>query len=428
MNIFILIVCKYPGNLSPDSITQIEQILLGRYSNHHPFYYTMLIKLFIEIGLNIFGGINDAIAFFHVMQIIFMAGCFSLVSLTLYEMNISAYIIAITHGFYLFMPFHIMYSFTMWKDVMFGGFILLFLISLYRVLKNIGSHYIFNWILVGISGVGICLFRSNGFFAFVMLFIVFTRLFWKRKRMIYLLTGVIIISFFMKHTVLASLDVTQPDIVETLSIPLQQMSRVIVEHNDFNDAQRKLLCDVVNIESIPKVYQSYISDPVKNLIRNEGSEQCIQDHKLAYLKLYIEVGLKHPTSYLKAWIDETKGFWNAGYSYWRWSNGVYDNNYGINRIIYSHFINKCVDDYLWIFSENSFFQLFLCIGVYVWIVLFFCFICIVRRDKAGMFMTIPVLAIILSLLISTPVYAEFRYAYATFCSVPFLIVTAFYRE
>ena len=82
----------------------------------------MLIKLFIEIGLNIFGGINDAIAFFHVMQIIFMAGCFSLVSLTLYEMNISAYIIAITHGFYLFMPFHIMYSFTMWKDVMFGGF------------------------------------------------------------------------------------------------------------------------------------------------------------------------------------------------------------------------------------------------------------------------------------------------------------------
>lgn len=428
MNIFLLLTCKYPGNLSPDSISLIEQIMLGRYSNHHPFYYTMLIKIFVEMGLNIFGELNAAIAFFHIMQIIFMAGCFSIATMTLYDENISIYIVIIIYGFYFLMPFHIMYSFTMWKDVMFGGFVLLFLVSVYRVLNNVGENGLFNWIVLGSSGLGICLFRSNGFFAFIITVIAFSILFWKMKRIVCFLFFVIAIGFFMKHTALESIGVTQPDIVETLSIPLQQVSRVIVEHNDFSDSQRKLLYDVVNIESIPEVYQSYISDPVKNLIRNTGNEQCIQEHKLAYLKLYLEVGLKHPASYIKAWIDETKGFWNAGYSYWRWADGVYENEFGISRVVYSEFINKCLNDYLWIFSEISFFQLFLSIGVYVWIVLFLCFICIVRRDRIGVFMSIPILAIIFSLIISTPVYSEFRYAYSAFCSVPFLIVVAFIKN
>ena len=42
-------------------------------------------------------------------------------------------------------------------------------------------------------------------------------------------------------------------------------------------------------------------------------------------------------------------------------------------------------------------------------------------------MAIPVLAIIVSLLISTPVYAEFRYAYSVFCSLPFVIFAVFYK-
>ena len=40
-------------------------------------------------------------------------------------------------------------------------------------------------------------------------------------------------------------------------------------------------------------------------------------------------------------------------------------------------------------------------------------------------LTVPCLAIVFSLLIGTPAFAEFRYAYALFCCLPFLAVAAF---
>ena len=36
----------------------------------------------------------------------------------------------------------------------------------------------------------------------------------------------------------------------------------------------------------------------------------------------------------------------------------------------------------------------------------------------------PFLAVVLTLLVATPVYSEFRYAYAVFCGTPFLFAEA----
>lgn len=41
-------------------------------------------------------------------------------------------------------------------------------------------------------------------------------------------------------------------------------------------------------------------------------------------------------------------------------------------------------------------------------------------------MIIPFLALIFSLMIATPVFAEFRYAYAIFCGIPFIVVIAIF--
>lgn len=387
------------------------------------------VKLFITLGLKIFGNMNAAVALYHVFQILFMAMCFSMIMLTLYEMNIQPGWIIVTTIWYALMPFHIMYSFTMWKDIMFGGFVLLFLVFVFRILKEIGQNKIFNYIMFLISGLGVCLFRSNGFFAFVIIFFAFLMLFQKREKNICIMfVTVIIVSFLMKHLALSNLGISQPDAVEALSIPVQQIARVIVDHNDFTGEQREKLSEIVNIEAVPEKYLPYISDPIKGLVREKGNQQYILDNKFTYIRLYIEVGLKHPWTYIKAWIDETKGFWNAGYSYWRWSDNVQDNIYDIKRVVNSESMNRYFNEYLWLFENNGFLQIFLCIGFYVWIDLLLCFISIVRKDKAGLFMTIPVLAIIFSLLISTPVYSEFRYAYAVFCSLPFIIFTVFYKD
>ena len=62
----VLFLADYPGILTEDSISQIEQLLSGVYSNHHPYYHTQLIRLCISAGLRLFGTMNAAVAVYSV--------------------------------------------------------------------------------------------------------------------------------------------------------------------------------------------------------------------------------------------------------------------------------------------------------------------------------------------------------------------------
>ena len=54
-------------------------------------------------------------------------------------------------------------------------------------------------------------------------------------------------------------------------------------------------------------------------------------------------------------------------------------------------------------------------------------VCVIRRRREGLLCVLP-LAVILSLLISTPVFSEFRYAYAIFTSFPFIALSVLSAE
>ena len=428
INLFFLFMCKYPGNITPDSLKSIGQSLSNSYSNKHPFYFTMIVKFFQVLGLKLTNNINISVVLFSVFQVVFMAACFSFIILTLYQMQISKKIIVGCLLFYTMMPYHIMYSFTMWKDVMFGGFVLLYITATFRILKNVGNYKNIDKIVLLIGGIGTCLFRSNGWFVFLLTVLCAIVLFGKtRKRMCALLATILIITFILKHPILSYLNVSQPDTIESLSVPAQQIARVVVDHNDLSEEQRELLGKIVNVEAISETYLPYISDPIKNLVRISKNQDYLEEHKAAYLKLYFALGLSHLDTYLYAWIDLTKGFWNGGYAYGIWSGSVRENDFGVERIVHSEKIRIALEEYLWLYPNVPVLQIFVCIGFFVWLVIGFGILCILRKDKEGFFVIIPVLSIVLSLMVATPVYAEFRYAYAVFCCVPFLLFAVFYK-
>lgn len=419
-NAAVLLLCKYPGVLTSDSISQLEQFLYGHYSNHHPIFHTMLIHLFVSVGMFIWNDMNAAVALYSMFSIIFMATCFSYALKTLADMQVPKKIIIMVFLFYLLMPYHIMYSFTMWKDVIFGGFVLLFTLSFFRVYTYLGNN-LFNHVIFFASSVGVCLFRSNGIFAYALVFICTIILFWNsNKKSIIIMFLSLFLSMLIKQFGLASLGVAGPDTIEMLSIPAQQIARVIATDNDLKEKERELIGELVDFEAIPQIYSRIGSDPVKNHIRNVGNQYLLQDRKWDYLKVYISIGIKHPVTYLTAWIDETRGFWNAGYDYWRWLDWVDDNDYGIERVVISSGFNKFIDEYLTIYTDLPILRLLLCIGLVVWMNLISLYISIVRKDKVGIVASVPILAIVLSLIISTPVFAEFRYIYSAFCCIPII--------
>lgn len=425
VNSAILFLSKYPGFLTLDSVLQVRQTLDGVYTNSHPFYHTMILKFFITTGLAAFGNMNAAIAAYMVFQICFMALSFAFATMTVKEMGAPQWLIIMLIVFFALMPYHIVYSMTLWKDVIFGGIVLLYTVFLYRTLKSMGNN-ILNAIGMILSGVGFCLLRSNGLIAFVGTTLLFLLLFrFQHKKMVLIMTAVIIASFILKHPVLKAFDVAQPHITESLSIPLQQVARDVIENKDFTDEEYDLINQVADVERIPETYLPYISDPIKELIREHENQQAISDHKSEYIRLYFSRLLKHPSTYVKAWIDQTKGYWNSGYPYWIWCLYADGSELGICNRVNSSLVNKMFNSYLSHFLKFPVLTPLVSIGFFVWCLLLFLYVAVIRKDKALALLIIPSLMVVLSLLVATPVFSEFRYAYSIFCTMPVIGIMTF---
>ena len=425
-DLIVLFCAKYPGVLSPDSISQMGQILSKSYSNHHPYYHTQIIHIMVSIGFRLFGNINAAVAVYNVFSVCVMAFCFAYVVYTIFQIRHSLKLAVGIFIWYLIMPFHIMYSFTMWKDVFFGAVVTLYVVSVFRILREVGKHWWVDGIIMLCSAMGMCLLRSNGWFAFVLSTFIFGIILGKKnKKILAIFGGVIVVSFVLKHPVLEVLHVAQPDKIESLSIPTQQIARVIADGKKITSKQKELLSKVVDVNAIPEIYSSHISDPMKGLIRVKGNQEYISQHKGDFIKLYLQIGFAYPQKYVEAWIDQTRGYWNAGYPYWRWSVGVFDNSFGIEGVEKVELAGRILEGYLWLYENVPLLQIFVSIGFHVWLVILSTYIAFCRRDSVVFYISIPHLMVILSLLVATPVFSEFRYAYAIFCSMPFILFVSF---
>ena len=182
---------------------------------------------------------------------------------------------------------------------------------------------------------------------------------------------------------------------------------------------------MIDVNEIPYKYSPTISDPIKGLIRKRNNQSEIRQNPKRYISLYFSRMLMHPSTYVKAWIDQTKGYWNSGYPYWYWTNGVFKNDLGIVRKVRSIKMNSLIDQYLDIFSNNRLLRVFLSIGFFDWLILIALCIGIIRHDKIVIMLTIPVIMNVVSLLIATPVFSEMRYNYCVFCSLPIILILSF---
>lgn len=426
LNTVIFWGARYPAIMSPDSIQQLLQIFRNSYSNHHPYYHTQIIKLMMNIGGLFFDDLSARIATYSIFSITVMTLTFAYVVLNVHQLKRNLYITIPVFLYYFLMPFHIIFSFTMWKDVFFGATVTLFSISTYRILKSMGRYSAVNYVIMTLSALGMCLLRSNGFLAFVASAVIFAVLFMKKHlKSVAIFSLVIVAAYILKNPVLASLNVTQPDTIESLAISTQQIARVVTDGCELTDQQRELLSTIIDIDEIPKEYDPIIVDPVKRLVRDKGNQQYLVDNKDKFIKLYIDLGLKYPHKYLEAWIDQTKGYWNGGYYYWIWNVNHFDEELGIPKVINSYTLYTYFPKYAESFREKPVLNLFVSIGIHIWLILLATYAALCKKDRAALFTSIPYLMTVGTLLVATPVYSEFRYIYAVFCAIPFILLVSF---
>lgn len=417
INVLMLIFCRYPGIIDDDGMVVLKQIFgESPYTNHHSFFYTILVKAFLRA----FSNPNTAIFIFCIFQIVFVAACMAYSVFSLKKLGFSKTVCAVAILIYSLYPMFIDYSFFVSKDIPFACFMLLAAVFIAKVVNGEEGKTSY-YIALGFSLVGVGIFRSNGMFICLLMALVISVLWHKNKKLLVAIWGALVLSIILKRGVLAAVDVAQPDILEALAIPMQQITRVYITNPDsISQDDAALLGEIVDLNSIGECYNPQWVDFVKAAIRHKDNISYFEAHKIDYLKLYIRLDLKNPSAYVKAWIDETRGYWFTKQSFTITTPGIVSNSWGLHNqpllpgadIIYT----KAYDALL----RNAFWKHLTCIAVFNWINILLIYKALVEKNKRAIALTIMCFAIFLSIFISVPLDAEYRYIYAAVVMMPFV--------
>ncbi|MBR3149069.1 MAG: hypothetical protein IKF64_02780 [Eubacterium sp.] len=428
----IYFLAYFPGYTTQDSIEQIKQATgLAPWCNWHPVMHTLIVKLTYHAGVSIFKSPMGGIAVYSVVQSVLMGLTVSYFLVTLYKFRINKTAIILAFLFFAFFPIIPIYNITMWKDIYFAIVVLAFSTALWRLTKYFESNNTkklpaFEGTLIFFSAIGVCLFRSNGYYAFLIsLPFLFFAFFKRSKKLSVLMLASFIVATIIKVPVYTLLNIENADILETVGVPLQHICSAAAGSYSFTDEQYVYITQLLPIETIRETYDPYIVDPIKNAIRSYNTAFIIEDNKLLFLKMWLSIGLKHPLLYLKGQVLQTFGYWYPDTRYWVYP-WIADNEIGITKqeTVFS-FLSTITNKIQYAYQNIPIISILWCIGAYSWVMILSFMMSIQRRMKNRLVVYAVPLAVLASLMLATPVFAEFRYAYSLvlcaplFCILPF---------
>lgn len=412
---------EFPGIMTADSLVQYGEILgTEPLTNHHPVVHTALIAVFYRLGMALTRNRIVSISFYTVFQVLFLSLCCAtaVVEITRIEGCYHKNRTILNILFFAIMPFNAVFAVTIWKDVPFAGLAVLFACHLVEMYRKRDEGITFTDLAVFVLlAVLFSLFRSNGWIAF-MAFIPF--FLWTFRKNISKATAGALISvvlvLIVKGPVFGMLGIPGPDMVESLSLPLQHVARVLVEDGNVDSDELAMIDECIDRTYIKELYVPGYADNIKELVR-AGNPQAIENDKKGYLGLWLRLFVKNPGLYIRAFYDLEGGYFYPDVQYSvAEADGIQANDLGLysSPIIGGRFIkvkeillklSDFMPVYGWLFS----------IGMYT-IGLVLCLVVAVK-NKNMILIHILMLLIIGTLLVAAPVM-DFRYAYSLVLTMP----------
>ncbi len=417
----------YPGITSYDTHYQLMQGL-GKipYNNHHPVLHTFIMTTIVKIGNAITGNYNFGIAIYSLLQMVFCAITLSFVIYYMGKKNINPIIKIFTFLAFAFIPFVPQLSIAVWKDIPFAMFMIWFLIGIIEMAENKEQFFSKKRNVIFFILITICVlfFRNNGVYIVILTLpfvLFFRRQYWKQ---ILLMMGLPIVFYYIiTGPVFNMLNIAKSSPREMLSIPIQQMARVVkYKEDELSKEEKDLIGQYIDIDVAKESYSPTISDPVKNTF-NDGT---FNQDKLNLIKLYIKLAIKYPGETLEALVGNTYGYYYPEIETYPIATSVYKSPFEQEQFMdlkQEPIIEiPMIDDMINAIYEKQIpiVSLIANIGFVFWCMLFLVFYNIYKKKYDKLIMFIPVVILYLTCLAS-PVSGEFRYIYPMFLSMPLFI-------
>lgn len=425
----VIIICwlpyfltYYPGLTTGDSMNQIFQSIgLENLSSHHPVIHTGVISLFIHIG-NYFGSLNLGIALYTMFQMIIMALIFSY---SIYYMNkkqLPKWTLVISALFYSIYPINPLFSLMMWKDIIFAGLMLLFVVNTYDIMQVDDKISIKKMIIYVINIILLILFRNNGLYV-IILMIPFLLLLGRKKSKIIISVFIIalVLYFIINKLIFSCLNVEKGQIREALSIPMQQFARVVKYHKDeLTTEEKEKIYKFIPAQNIDELYMPILSDPVKS----QFDSKAFSENKVEFVKLWMELCIKYPRACIESFLCNSYGYYYPEAKHWVANRDVERNELGIYQD--SKISGNIVRNIDSLIEKRNLpiISMMFSIGFIFWIICFSLMYCIYKKKYKRIIIYTPIILLWLTTLAS-PVFCEFRYVYSFITCLPFITLTIF---
>lgn len=425
----------FPGSISPDSMACIVRAV-GRapLSSQQPVLYILMMRPFLLLGLA-GGNINSGIAAFLLFQLVAMAAIFSYGLYWLREKKCPLWAVAVILLYFVLDPVFGMYAVTMWKDVLFGGLMLLYILDVYDIVKSRGEKLRnmqgLLWFLA--LSLLISFMHNNGFcVAAVMAVVLCIYLRKDCKRLLPAFLAFLILVPVVQGPVYRLCGVAPSPFAESVAIPLQQMGRAVAEDGTVTEEQKEYLNHLLPIDEMKQAYSPLSANSIR--FHKDFNNTFLEADKVGFFKTWAGMMFPNMKEYIRAFLMQTVGYWHVGTDNWVLYSGIGEGYDARENGVYStDLLSGAVGRDLKQVVTDKYKELgtvpvasdLLSIGFLFWTVAL-CGVALLARGRKRYFLfLLPLFLLWATLLIATPVFCEFRYMFSFAVSMPFAVASVF---
>ena len=355
IGVWLIALCIfYPGNISSDTTDQWLQATGYRpYNDWHPFFMTFIMSLLLKL--------NQSIVFLEVIQILYMALCYSFLLYELYIRGLSKKQVILTTFMFALFPGNFMAATSISKDAIFTSTLVYSCYLLYKI--SLSSEAFFkktsNCISLIITFVMLYTMRHNGILPcfFITIYLLYINIknhkLLKWKPITVIIVSIAMISFIY-GPLFNNLNVGKNALSPYLTM-FTADGACLSNGKTFSEESTEILESIIPLEAWKNNYNRFSSDSY--LFAKVSPLNLSKITAKQAFRVYLEALFKYPHIVIQDRLDGMNILWNIfqpdeSLNNSKWHYGIYNDTilglktFGIN-INYSepyYYIHNSIAD------------------------------------------------------------------------------------
>lgn len=323
-------IALFPGTFGYDAPIQAAQYFGEmELTAANPLLHTCLLGIFLSFGENVLKNASLGFALFTLIQGLLVTQVLARSLLFLKKIRIPFTVIVIGLLWILLNPTLHILAFNATKDILFGVFLLHFLLNLLEELSGsnasentsqadriaVRSFLTRRHLHLLLSGIIMCLMRNAAIYLAVALLLIMSVAFRRYKGTIFSLYMAVVISWLFTAFFTHGLNIPAGNTRENMSVPIQQVAAVCsasasnAETVTITGEQLAITREVLPVDSWD-IYQQDTVDPAKSVFDTEA----FSEDPGKYVSLYLAIGRQNPGIYLRAFRNLIFSYLDMGKS------------------------------------------------------------------------------------------------------------------